>query len=129
MARFGLAVVASLCATTALAGTPSYRECTEGAQFIRNAALSRDAGIARQVFIGRMEVDFAWARTLSAELRWFIKDADDESFLMQAAREVFDQPQAPGVHEGRFLVACAERSLPPPQAPYPSLQERIASPR
>lgn len=101
----------ALSCSAALAGHPSYQECQEGAQFIRNAALARDAGATRAAFIGRMEDDFLLIRAFPPALRWFVRDASDEVFLRAAATEVFDAPAAAAAHESAFLVACAERSV------------------
>jgi len=40
-----LAVALCVCAGQALARKPSVQECREAGEFIRNAALSRDAGM------------------------------------------------------------------------------------
>lgn len=112
-----LSAVAAAVAATLLtgapagAGTPTFRECQEGSEFIRNAARARDAGVDRAFLLDRMAEDFRLIRAFPVALRWFAKDEQDESFLLAAATEVFDRPREAGWHEGRFLSACAERAL------------------
>ena len=84
----------------------SIDECTEGGDFIRNAALSRDYGITREDFIGRMHGDLQAIRAFPPELRWFVQDDDDEGFLLAHAERVFDAPGVPASHENDFLQAC-----------------------
>lgn len=109
----------------ALAGTPTPEECWEGGEFIRNAALSRENGMTRGEFLGRMESDFQLIQNFPAELRWFVKDTDDASFLLAAAAIVFDGPRPPMEHESVFLAACFSRAmgttaaLDPPSPPVP----------
>ena len=105
----GVAVCALLCAHSSSAGRPSMAECFEGSDFIANAALSRDAGMSSQAFIGRMEQDFVVIQDFPSELRWFVRDADDEAFLLESAREVFVHPGAAESHRRTFLQACVDR--------------------
>lgn len=99
------------CADAGIAGQPSYQECQEGGQFIRNAALSRDAGASRAAFVARLDDDLMLIRAFPPALRWFVKDEADELFLRAAVLAVFDAPGLPGRHESDFLIACAERSF------------------
>jgi hypothetical protein len=127
VARFaaaGIAVCACLCPLSGAAGRPSLSECFEGSDFIGNAALSRDAGMAGDAFIERMEQDFAVIHAFPNELRWFVHDADDESFLLSEARDVFEHPAAPDGHRRAFLEACIER-----MAAMPSADELAATKR
>jgi len=87
----------------------SIDECTEGGDFIRNAALSRDYGVTREDFIGRMHGDLQAIRAFPPELRWFVQDDDDEGFLLTHAERVFDAPGVPESHENDFLQACFQR--------------------
>jgi len=87
----------------------SIDECTEAGDFIRNAALSRDYGITRDDFIGRMHGDLQAIRAFPPELRWFVQDEQDEGFLLAHAERVFDAPAVPESHENDFLQACFER--------------------
>lgn len=104
-----VAVCGLLCASSAMASRPSLAECFEGSDFVADAALSRDAGMSAEAFLGRMEQDFEAIQSLPAELRWFVHDADDEAFLLSAAREVFASPQAAQIHRRLFLEACVDR--------------------
>ncbi|MDQ6916728.1 MAG: hypothetical protein M3023_02800 [Pseudomonadota bacterium] len=102
-------VFGSLHAMPSGAGRPTMEECLEGSDFIRNAALSRDAGVAADAFIERMKDDFFAIRAFPSELRWFVHDEGDESFLAEQARLVFEQPFAPEEHRAHFLLACVVR--------------------
>ena len=108
---FLLALVAACAAgaSVALAGVPSVQECLEGSDFIANAARARDNGIARERFLDRLDADFEAIRAFPPGLRWFAHDADDETFLRDAAQGVFDRPAAPEDHRGAFLRACFAR--------------------
>lgn len=99
----------ALHATPSIAGRPTMEECLEGSDFIRNAALSRDAGVAADAFIDRMRDDFFAIRAFPAELRWFVHDEADEVFLAAQARLVFEQPSDPDNHRLRFLRVCVDR--------------------
>jgi hypothetical protein len=99
------------------ASHPSLSECFEGSDFIGNAALARDAGMSEQQFIGRMRQDFAIIHAFPQELRWFAHDLDDESFLLDAARDVFDRPALPEDHRRAFLQVCFVRMGDQPVAP------------
>ena len=96
-------------ASAAGAGRPSMNECFEGSEFIGNAALSRDAGMPASAFLDRMEDEFMLIRAFPSELRWFVHDSDDESFLLQEAREVFAHPVPAEGHRRAFLHACVDR--------------------
>jgi hypothetical protein len=84
-------------------------ECLEGSDFIRNAALSRDAGIGAYVFLDRMSEDFLVIRSFPTELRWFVHDAGDELFLAEQARLVFEHAADPDDHRAYFLRVCLDR--------------------
>ena len=91
-------------------GTLSVAECLEGSDFIANAASSRNYGMAREVFLARLEEDLATIQAFPPELRWFVKDAEDERFLVASVQLVFDQPMTPEGHRARFLDACFSRA-------------------
>jgi hypothetical protein len=112
---------------TASASRPSMNECFEGSEFIGNAALSRDAGMPATAFLDRMEEDFVLIRAFPNELRWFVHDADDESFLLQEAREVFDHPEPAEDHRRAFLQACVDR-MAAPEATEREKSEPVATP-
>lgn len=97
----------------AAASRPSMSECFEASDFISNAALSRDAGMSPEAFLGRMADDFIAIRAFPTELRWFAHDPDDESFLLNEAREVFKHPEPAEAHRRAFLQACVERMAEP----------------
>jgi hypothetical protein len=104
-------LVAALLAWTAAAAQPhSVRECREGGDFIRNAALARDAGATREFFVGRLEDDLAAIRAYPAALRWFVRDDADEAFLRTEVQEVFDTPAASALHRDAFVERCARRA-------------------
>lgn len=105
----GLAVVGMLHASCSYAGHPTLSECVEGSDFIGNAALARDAGMTEEKFIERMQQDFTLIRAYRQEMRWFAHDSHDEAFLLGAAREVFEHPDAPEEHRRAFLQACFVR--------------------
>jgi hypothetical protein len=109
--RLGFGLILAMSAVSALAGRPTMNECLEGSDFIRNAALSRDGGIAGDTFIDRMRDDFVAIRTFPAELRWFVHDEGDEQFLAEQVRAVFEQPSGPDDHRFRFLRACVDRMV------------------
>ena len=104
--RILVSALAALPGALAQAGTPTAGECREGSEFIRNAALARDAGMSRDDFLGRMEADFVLIKAFPPELRWFVKDEADEAFLLAEATAVFDRPQPPARHEAQFLGDC-----------------------
>lgn len=100
------------CATYAMpsvSGRPTMEECLEGSDFIRNAALSRDAGIAADAFLDRMREDFLVIRAFPSALRWFVHDDGDEIFLTEETALVFEQPSDPNDHRAHFLRACVDR--------------------
>lgn len=84
----------------------SMTECHEGRDFIRNAALSRDQGLSRDEFIGRMQEDLELIKAFPPDLRWFVQDAEDETLLVDAAQSVFDRPVDPEQHGEEFLTSC-----------------------
>jgi len=105
-------VAALLAACTCLAASASalsMAECFEGSDFIANAALARENGVARAEFLGRLQDDFELIQAYPPQLRWFAKDRADELFLYESARQVFDQPLTPEQHRARFLAACLDR--------------------
>lgn len=111
-ARLVMTIAAVVCAgaaTAALADRHTEAECREGGEFIRNAALARDAGTARSVFLDRLAGDLLTIRSLAPSLRWFARDEDDEKLLMEHAQRVFDRPADPALHEEAFLQACEPR--------------------
>jgi hypothetical protein len=108
--RFLLLAAAAAWPLAAAAQTHSARECREGGDFIRNAALSRDAGATRAFFLGRLEGDLAAVRAFPPELRWFVRDAADEAFLRAEVEAVFDAPAPSAIHRDGFMERCARRA-------------------
>ena len=106
-----LCAIGALCAAAALpppatALTVTLEECTEGADFIRNAALSRDNGIRGDAFLRRLEDDLVAIRSVPPALRWFARDGDDEEMLRMAAVSVFADPRGAEDHHRDFLSNC-----------------------
>ena len=108
--RVGVVIATVACAVCpALASTPSSTECTEGAEFIGNAAQARENGMPREAFLDQISADFEMIRAFPSELRWFAHDRADEAFLLNAARDVFDRPESPELHRVAFFRACMGR--------------------
>jgi len=105
-----LAFALALYAAGAPAQPHSGRECREGGDFIRNAALARDAGATREFFVGKLEDDLVAVRAFPPALRWFVHDAADEAFLRAEVYAVFDDPAASERHRDGFLERCARRA-------------------
>jgi len=85
------------------------RECREAGDFIRNAALSRDNGMSREAFLGRLQEDLVAIRAYPASLRWFVRNLDDEAFLVNEVESVFDAPRSPELHRPDFIGRCLAR--------------------
>lgn len=83
-------------------------ECTQGGEFIRNAALARDAGITREFFVNRLAEDLVLIRAFPPQLRWFVQDESDEKLLSGAVFEVFDAPRSAFEHETEFIGTCMQ---------------------
>lgn len=105
-----LFVLAAGWAAAAPAQPHSAAECREGGDFIRNAALARDAGVTREFFVGRLEDDLVAIRAFPPALRWFARDTGDESFLRAEVHEVFDAPAGVDSHRMTFLERCVQRA-------------------
>jgi hypothetical protein len=118
-----LCAIGAFCAAAGLAPpaaalTVTLEECTEGADFIRNAALSRDNGIRAEVFLRRLEDDLVAIQSVPPALRWFARDGDDEALLRVAAISVFAEPRGAEGHHRDFLSNCravvaAANGVPP----------------
>lgn len=108
-ARVLLAVLLFQFAGLAPAHRPSVQECREAADFIRNAALSRENGMARGIFFTRLQDDLMSLRSHPPALRWFAQDEDDEAFLLAQTRHVFDAPILPDEHAAQALRSCLAR--------------------
>ncbi|HXC40568.1 MAG TPA: hypothetical protein VN667_16640 [Burkholderiales bacterium] len=104
----------------ALAHPLSRQECTEGSDFIRNAALSRNNGMEGTRFISSTLADFEAIKSFPPQLRWFVQDDQDEAYLLRAVTDVFENPREPDTHQQAFLAQCLERAaltLPGRRAP------------
>jgi len=110
--RFPLAILLCLCAGAASAHKPSVQECREAGEFIRNAALSRDNGLPREIFMDQLRGDLMAIRGHPPEMRWFAQDPDDEAFLVAAVEKVFDAPAKSTEHESEMLRQCLVRIDP-----------------
>jgi hypothetical protein len=106
----GLFLALALILPTSAAAQHSPRECREGSDFIRNAALSRDGGTSREFFVGRLEEDFSIIKAFPPALRWFVHNPDDEIFLRSEVEAVFDAPKPSEQHRAGFLERCARRA-------------------
>src|SRR5476649_1653995 len=100
--RLILATVLGGAVCAAAAHDLTLRECIEGGDFIKNAAMSRDNGVTREAFLERLESDLLVIRAYPPHLRWFVQDQDDEDLLVQATRTVFDSPRDPASHRSEF---------------------------
>jgi hypothetical protein len=109
--RVAALLAACACCLPASASRLTMSECFEGSDFIANAARARENGVSRAAFLGRLEEDLELIQAYPPQLRWFAKDREDEAFLYEWARQVFDQPQPPEQHRARFLAACLDRGL------------------
>ena len=103
-----LFVVATAANAPAGAHERTLQECLEGGDFIANAAFSRDNGVAREAFLGRLVDDIRLIQAFPPHLRWFVVDAEDAEFLHEEASKVFDTPQRPEAHRAQFLSRCFE---------------------
>ncbi len=110
--RILLTVIFSLCAGPVLAHKPSLQECREAGEFIRNAALARDAGMTREAFLDKLTGDLMAIRGHPPAMRWFAQDDDDEAFLVAAVEKVFDAPVQSTEHESDMLRRCLARMDP-----------------
>ena len=104
----GLFALTSIWVAQATAHPLTLAECAEGGEFIRNAALARDAGASREFFIGKLEEDLILIQAFPPQLRWFVQDAVDEEFLSRRLERVFDEPMKPEQHEAAFISDCIQ---------------------
>src|ERR1700686_3658523 len=88
----GLFALGNVWGIQVMAHTLTLAECTEGGEFIRNAALARDNGITREFFIDKLVEDLALIQSFPPQLRWFVQDSGDEKLLSEAVFKVFDEP-------------------------------------
>lgn len=105
-----LVLALNLSGPVASAHELSLQECREGADYIRNAALSREHGMSETAFMEIFDNDLAMIKGIPKELRWFVQDDDDAAFLRAALNKVFQQPMSPSEHAMDFAHACVARS-------------------
>ena len=91
-----------------MAHSLTLAECTEGGEFIRNAALARDNGVTREFFVNKLVEDLIMIQSFSPQLRWFVQDSGDEKLLSDAVLKVFDEPMKAEQHEASFVSACTQ---------------------
>ncbi|MGQ0579517.1 MAG: hypothetical protein ACT4PQ_11490 [Betaproteobacteria bacterium] len=104
----GLFALTSIWVAQAAAHPLTLAECAEGGEFIRNAALARDAGASREFFVSKLEEDLLLIQAFPPQLRWFVQDAVDEAFLSRRVEKVFDMPLKPEQHEAAFISDCIQ---------------------
>ena len=104
----GLFALTSIWVAQATAHPLTLAECAEGGEFVRNAALARDAGASREFFVGKLEEDLSLIQAFPPQLRWFVQDAVDEEFLSRRVERVFDKPMKPEQHEAAFISDCIQ---------------------
>jgi hypothetical protein len=97
-------------AGSAAAHPLSREECTEGSDFIKNAALSRENGMDGMTFLARTIEDLALIKSFPPALRWFVQDQHDEDYLLAAVADVFSHPLEPQLHQRRFFGECITRT-------------------
>jgi len=107
-----LALSLSLPLMVASAHELSLQECREGADYIRNAAISREHGMSEAAFMDIFDNDLATIMAIPKELRWFVQDDEDAIFLRAALNQVFQHPKAPSEHAMDFAHACVGRARP-----------------
>ena len=94
----------------AVAHALSTQECSEGADYIRNAALSRDGGMSEIAFMEVFDNDLVMLMAIPPTLRWFVQDDEDAEFLRSALHEVFRKPRDPETHAEIFAEVCLLRA-------------------
>jgi hypothetical protein len=104
----GLFALTGIWTAQAAAHPLTLAECAEGGEFIRNAALARDAGASREFFIGKLEEDLILIQAFPPQLRWFVQDVVDADFLSRRVERVFDKPMKPEQHEAAFISDCIQ---------------------
>lgn len=88
----------------------STEECSEGSDYIRNAALSRDGGMSEAKFLEVFDHDLVLLMAIPPTLRWFVQDDDDADFLRAALLDVYRNPKSPQQHAEYFAEACLIRA-------------------
>lgn len=110
IAAVALLLIPAVC----IARMMTVPECSEGGDFIRNAALARDGGMSEERFIGRVQEDLILIRAFPPHMRWFVQDEEDEALLLTAATDVFRKPRGADAHRADFLQICLARTTEQP---------------
>ena len=110
--RRSLVIIVFAAGVNAPAGAhaPTLQECLEGGDFIAHAAEARDNGMTREQFLERLVADIGLIQAYPPQLRWFVADADDATFLHEEASRVFEVRRSPDAHRAEFLSHCFDRS-------------------
>ena len=103
-----LFVLSNMWTIQALAHPLTLVECNEGGEFIRNAALARDNGMTREIFVDKLVEDLIMIQSFPPQVRWFVQDSGDEKLLSEAVFKVFDEPMTAEQHESSFIGACIQ---------------------
>ena len=104
----GLFALSNIWGIQVMAHSLTPAECTEGGEFIRNAALARDNGVTREFFVNKLVEDLIVIQSFPPQLRWFVQDSGDEKLLSEAVFKVFDEPTKAEQHEASFVSACMQ---------------------
>jgi len=91
-----------------IASMHTSAECSEGGEFIRNAAISRDNGLPKDAFLNHLIADLSMIRTMPEGIRWFARDEADELLLIRHAERVYDHRMSAKHNEEEFLAACGK---------------------
>ena len=110
-ALLALVLLPGLC----LARAPDPSECAEAGDFIKNAALARDSGMAEADFISRIRDDIEIIQSFPPHMRWFVQDDEDAAFLIAAATDVFQKPRHAIEHQRDFVKACMIKAKSKPK--------------
>ena len=102
----GLFALSNIWGIQVMAHSLTLAECTEGGEFIHNAALARDNGVTREFFVNKLVEDLIVIQSFPPQLRWFVQDSGDEKLLSEAVFKVFDEPTKAEQHEASFVSAC-----------------------
>ena len=104
-ALFGIGLAWASC-LPASAITVEPQDCREGADFVGNAARSRDNGLDRERFIDRLESDLVMLQSVPPRLRWFARDDDDAQLLRRWSHRVFSLGEPVDRLQREFLADC-----------------------
>jgi hypothetical protein len=105
LALLALMLIPAIC----VAHQPTRQECTEGGDFIKNAALARDRGMPEESFLARIQDDIEIIKAFPPQLRWFVQDDEAAEFLIAAATDVFRKPKEARTHQADFVKACLRK--------------------